>query len=83
MITFFLNRSGLLGRSVYSYFSDDSYRAKYPLPEESSGSAKFKWDCVGLYNSRKKGDLKQLDLTNLNQVEQFLKQYQVDKNVYY
>ena len=41
--------SGLLGRAVYKYFTDESFRNEYPIEDLNSG---IKWNCVGLCNKR-------------------------------
>jgi hypothetical protein len=41
--------SGLLGRAVYKYFVDETYRNKYPIEDFN---ADFKWNCIGLCNKR-------------------------------
>lgn len=40
--------SGLLGRAVYKYFSNETFRKSFPLNDNSD----FTWNCVGLCNKR-------------------------------
>ena len=68
--------SGLLGRTIYRYFKDQTYQNKYPINEKIK--AEFIWDCLGLCNSRVRGDLKKLDISNFDQVEKVIKEYEVN-----
>lgn len=42
--------SGLLGRQVYQFLTDEHLQHKYPISIESE----FSWNCLGLCYSRKK-----------------------------
>ena len=49
--------SGLLGRAVYKYFTNEEFRNKYPLSTDCMEALRgIKWDCVGLCHSRVRGD---------------------------
>ena len=67
--------SGLLGRTVYKYFNNKSFQSKYPLNENVKGD--FLWKCLGLCNTRIKGDLRKIDISDYGQVESLLKEFQV------
>ena len=68
--------SGLLGRTVYKYFKDGSFRSKYPI-NKSLSSDTFSWNCLGLCNSRVRGDLRKLDISNYEQVENLIIEFKV------
>jgi len=68
--------SGLLGRTVYKYFKDKSFQSKYPL-KDSLQSNNFAWNCLGLCNSRVRGDLRKLDISNFDQVEGLIVEFKV------
>lgn len=65
--------SGLLGRAVYRYLKDESYRQKYPVKEVDA----FKWNVLGLCFNRVKGDLKPLDLNDFAQVDKLIDEFKV------
>ncbi len=77
--------SGLLGRAIYSYLTDVDFRKKYPLtPSQQSAdnSADFKWNCLGLCHSRVKGNLRQIDLNNIEKVDQLIAEFKVSSFFY-
>lgn len=65
--------SGLLGRTVYKYFTDKSYRDLYPI----SANVEFNWNVLGLCNSRAREGLRKLDLTNDEEVEKLINEFKV------
>jgi nucleoside-diphosphate-sugar epimerase len=71
--------SGLLGRMVYRYLTETSFRDKYPLnlSDIAVDKLNFKWNCVGLCNSRVRGNLKKLDLNDFIQVDEFINTFKV------
>jgi nucleoside-diphosphate-sugar epimerase len=66
--------SGLLGRTVYKYFTDKSYRDQYPI----SANAEYNWNVLGLCNSRVRDGLRKLDLTNDDEVEKLINEFKVN-----
>jgi nucleoside-diphosphate-sugar epimerase len=69
--------SGLLGRTVYKYFKEKSFQSKYPI-KDSLESNNFAWNCLGLCNSRVRGDLRKLDISNFEQVESLIVEFKVN-----
>ena len=69
--------SGLLGRSVYKYFTNEAFRAKFPMTAEFAKESKLKWNCLGLCYSRVSENLKKIDLTDFNAVDQLIEEYKV------
>jgi S-adenosylmethionine synthetase len=69
--------SGLLGRAVYKYFTDESFREKYPVSTE----IRFHFDCLGLCYSRAKNNLRAADLNDFEQVDQLVDEFKVNRIV--
>ena len=67
--------SGLLGRTIYRYFKDDAYQRKYPI--NAALNEKFAWKVLGLCNSRVRGDLQKLDISDYAQVEKLIEEFKV------
>lgn len=68
--------SGLLGRMVYKYFTDQAFQNKYPLPSEEN-SPKLNWNCLGLCYSRLKEGLKSVDLNDYEEVNKLTEEFKV------
>jgi nucleoside-diphosphate-sugar epimerase len=77
--------SGLLGRMIYRYLTDASFRDKYPinLSDIDANKLKFKWNCIGLCHSRVRGNLKKIDLNDFKQVDDFISNFKVRANFLY
>ena len=64
--------SGLLGRTVYKYFTDDEFALAYPLQASSSGA--IQWKCLGLCHSRARPGLVSLDLSDYSRVDKLIEE---------
>jgi S-adenosylmethionine synthetase len=65
--------SGLLGRAIYKYLTNDTYQKTYPVKEGEN----CKWHCLGLCFNRAKADLKPLDLNDFSKVDQLIDEFKV------
>jgi hypothetical protein len=65
--------SGLLGRAIYKYLTDNNERQKYPL--KNLNDLEFKWNCLGLCHSRVRGNLRQIDLCDFEAVDRLIDEF--------
>lgn len=65
--------SGLLGRQIYKYLTDENLRNRYPV----SDLDEFKWITLGLCYSRVKGNLRAIDLNDFEEVDKLIQEFKV------
>jgi len=68
--------SGLLGRAVYKYFTDESFREGFPLSNLGKETS-FHFECLGLWYSRAKNNLRAVDLNDFRLVDQIIDEFKV------